>query len=68
MVSEDNGFDITISTNDMVAENEINEVPFGVELYDLSGRPVSNGNLAPGIYVARYRSNNGYRFEKFLKR
>nr|MCR4849023.1 T9SS type A sorting domain-containing protein [Bacteroidales bacterium] len=68
MVSEDNGFDITISTNDAVAENEINEVPFGVELYDLSGRPVSNGNLAPGIYVARYRSNNGYRFEKFLKR
>ena len=68
MVSEDNGFDITISSNDAIAENQIEEDPFDVELFDISGRPVSDGNLAPGIYVARYRSNNGYRFEKFLKR
>lgn len=68
MVSEDNGFDITISTNDAVAENEINEVPFGVELYDLSGRPVSNGNLAPGIYIKKYRTTQGCTVQKIVKR
>lgn len=68
MVSEDNGFDITISTNDAVAENNIDEVPFGVELYDLSGRPVSNGNLAPGIYLKKYRTTQGCTVQKFVKR
>ena len=68
MVSEDNGFDITISTNDAVAENEINEVPFGVELYDISGRPVSNGNLAPGIYIKKYRTTQGCTVQKIVKR
>ena len=68
MVSEDNGFDITISTNDAVAENNIDEVPFGVELYDLSGRPVSNGNLAPGIYIKKYRTTHGCTVQKIVKR
>ena len=68
MVSEDNGFDITISTNDAVAENNIDEVPFGVELYDLSGKPVSNGNLAPGIYLKKYRTTQGCTVQKFVKR
>lgn len=68
MISEDNGFDITISTNDAVAENNIDEVPFGVELYDLSGRPVSNGNLAPGIYLKKYRTTQGCTVQKIVKR
>lgn len=68
MTSEDNGFDITISSHDAVAENNIDEVPFGVEYFDVSGRPVSNGNLAPGIYVAVYRSNNGFTSKKIIKK
>lgn len=64
MISEDNGFDITVVTNDAVAENTIDDVPFDVELFDISGRAVPNGNLAPGIYVARYRSSNGYTTKK----
>lgn len=68
MVSEDNGFDITISSNDAVAENNIDEVPFGVELYDLSGRLVSNSNLAPGIYIKKYRTTQGCTVQKIVKR
>ena len=68
MVSEDNGFDITISSNDAIAENEIDEVPFGVEFFDISGRLMSKNDLAPGIYIKKYRTTNGCTVEKFLKR
>lgn len=69
MISNDNGSDITIALDHTgIAETEAEEEILGVELFDISGRPVSDGNLAPGFYVARYRTNNGYRFEKLLKR
>lgn len=68
MVSEDNGFDISIVTHDAVAENAIDEeVPFEVELFDVSGRPVSSNGLASGIYIKKYRTASGYTVKKNLK-
>ena len=68
MVSEDNGHDITISVNDALAENEVDEDPFDVEIFDISGRLVSQGDMAPGIYIKKYRTTKGCTVEKFLKR
>lgn len=68
MVSEDNGFDISISSNNVIAENQIEEDPFGVEIFDISGRPVSNSDLAPGIYLKKYRTTHGCTVHKFIKR
>ena len=68
MVSEDNGFDISIVTHDALAENEITEVPFDVELFDISGRPVFDGHLAPGIYIKKYRTAQGCTVQKIVKR
>lgn len=68
MVSEDNGFDITISSNDAVAENNLEESIGDEEWFDVSGRPVSNIGLASGIYIKKYRTTNGYTVKKFLKR
>ena len=67
MVSEDNGFDITISSHDALAENQPEE-PTGVEVYDVAGRPVASAELASGIYIKKYRTTNGYTVKKFLKR
>lgn len=67
MVSEDNGFDITISDNVAVTEHYDDEVPFGVELFDISGRPVSDGHLAPGIYLKKYRTTHGCTVQKIVK-
>lgn len=67
MVSDDNGFDITISSNDALAENQPEE-PMGVEVYDVAGRPVASAELASGIYIKKYRTTNGYTVKKFLKR
>lgn len=67
MVSEDNGFDITISTYNAIAESSLDEAPFGVELFDIYGRPVPDADLAPGMYIARYRNSNGYTVKKIFK-
>ena len=68
MVSEDNGFDITISSNYAIAENQIDEDPSSVEIFDISGRPVSNSNLTPGIYIKKYRTTHGCTVQKIIKR
>ena len=68
MVSDDNGFDITISSNDAIAENQLDEVPFDVEIFDITGRPVSDNNLAPGIYIKKYRTTQGCTVQKIMKR
>ena len=68
MISEDNGIDLSIiASNTEIAENDFNETILGVEMFDLSGRQVVDNNLAPGIYVARYRKGNNFTVRKFLK-
>lgn len=68
MVSEDNGFDISIVTHDAIAENDSNDDVLGVEVFDMSGRLVNNTNLRPGVYVARYHCGNGYTIKKIIKK
>lgn len=67
MISEDNGFDITIVAVDAVSENLTEEEILGVEVFDLTGRPVRESDLAPGIYIKKYRTANGYTVQKFVK-
>ena len=67
MVSEDNGFDITISTNNAIVENDSEEPIIDVEMFDLSGRQVNHNDLASGIYIKKYRTTNGYTVKKFMK-
>lgn len=69
MTSNDNGTDLTLSAapNDL-AENVLNENLSNAEIFDLSGRKIDKGGLAPGIYVARYRTEKGIRTKKLLKR
>ena len=68
MVSEDNGFDITIDSFDALAEadSEMDAV-LGVEFFDLSGRVVTSMGMAPGIYIKKSHTANGFTVEKFLK-
>ena len=68
MISEDNGFDISIATHDAIAENDSNDDVLGVEVFDMSGRLVNNTNLRPGVYVARYHCGNGYTIKKIIKK
>ena len=68
MVSEDNGMNLTITASTTeLAENGLDENNLGEEVFDLSGRPVSNKELASGIYIKKYRTADGYTVKKFLK-
>ena len=68
MVSNDNGSDITIALDHTgIAETEEEEEILGVEIYDLLGRRMEEGELTPGIYIVRYQTNKGVRVEKMLK-
>ena len=68
MISNDNGYDLTIvNSNVNVAEAEDDEEILGVEIYDLLGRRMEEGELTPGIYIVRYHTNKGVRVEKMLK-
>lgn len=69
MISEDNGMNLSItSPTTEIAENNSDEAILGVEVFDLSGRPVTNNEMASGIYIKKYRTTNGYTVKKFLKR
>lgn len=68
MISEDNGMDLTImSPSNEIVENGLNEAILEVEIFDLTGRPVTNKDLAPGVYIKKIRTANGYTVQKFLK-
>lgn len=68
MISNDNGTNLTITASTTeLAENELNEDILDVEILDLSGRTVTNKELASGIYIKKYRTANGYAVKKFLK-
>ena len=68
MISNDNGYDLTVVTSNAdVAETEEEEEILGVEIYDLLGRRMEEGELTPGIYIVRYQTNKGVRVEKMLK-
>lgn len=66
MISEDNGFDITIAANNAVAESLPEEEVLGVEVFDLSGRKVTDSDLASGIYIKKYRTTHGCTVQKVL--
>lgn len=66
MVSQDNGFDIHIVTNDAVDEDLAEEEIISVEVFDLLGRPMRDNDLAPGIYIKMYRTTKGYTVQKFM--
>lgn len=68
MISEDNGFDITIASHDAVAEGIVEENALGIEVFDLFGRQVNDNDLVPGIYIKKYRTANGYTVQKIVKR
>ena len=69
MISNNNGSDITItSPATEIAENDIDLKASAVEVFDISGRPMTHEDLAPGIYVARYKTEKGFKTKKFLKR
>ena len=69
MISNDNGTNLTITASTTeIAENNTDETILGVEVYDLSGRPVSNKESASGVYIKKYRTADGYTVKKFLKR
>lgn len=68
MISEDNGMNLTITDPTTgIVENSINETVLGVEVFDLSGRPVTDNEAASGIYIKKYRTANGYTVQKFVK-
>lgn len=68
MISEDNGTDLTIvGSGAAIAEFGDDVEILGVEVFDLSGRGVAETDLAPGIYIKKYRTANGYTVKKFLK-
>ena len=68
MVSEDNGMDLTITaTTTEIAESSLDENTTHFEVFDLSGRPVNNNELASGVYIKKYRTADGYTVKKFLK-
>jgi hypothetical protein len=69
MVSNDNGYDLTVvSSNADVAETEEEEEILGVEIYDLLGRRREEGELTSGIYIVRYQTKNGIVVKKIMKR
>ena len=68
MISEDNGMNLTITTpSNEIAENGIDETVLGVEVFDLSGRSVTNKEMSSGIYIKKCRTANGYMVKKYLK-
>lgn len=69
MISEDNGTDLTIvGSGTAIVENGIDLEASVVEVFDISGRPMTHEDLAPGIYVARYKTEKGFKTKKFLKK
>lgn len=69
MISNDNGSDITIALDHTgIAETEAEEEILGVEIYDLLGRRMEEGELTPGIYIVRYQTKNGIVVKKIMKR
>ena len=69
MVTEDNGFDITINSYDAVTEVVDDEEVVDVEMYDLSGRRVKENDVTPGVYIVKYRTKKGgITVKKILKR
>ena len=69
MVSEDNGMDLTITASSTeIAENDFDETINDVEIFDISGRPVANKELASGVYIKKYRTASGYTVQKIIKR
>lgn len=68
MISNDNGHDLTIALDHTgIAETEAEEEILGVEIYDLLGRRMEEGELTPGLYIVRYQTNKGIKVEKILK-
>lgn len=68
MISNDNGSDITIALDHTgIAETEAEDEILGVEIYDLLGRRMEEGELTPGLYIVRYQTNKGIKVEKILK-
>lgn len=69
MVSEDNGMNLTITASSTeIAENDFDETINDVEIFDISGRPVANKELASGVYIKKYRIASGYTVQKIIKR
>ena len=69
MISNNNGTDLNItSPTTEIAENDIDMEATAVEVFDISGRPMNHEDLTPGIYVARYKTEKGFKTKKFLKR
>lgn len=68
MISNDNGYDLTIvNSNADVAETVEEEEILSVEIYDLLGRRVDESEMTQGVYIVRYQTNKGVRVEKLLK-
>lgn len=66
MISNDNGTDLTIGEGNEIAESAMEEEILGMEIYDLSGRKMTDADLAPGLYIVRYITNKGVRAEKHI--
>lgn len=74
MISEDNGTDLTIGSNVGIAENTMIQEVAAIQIFDLSGRLVlttktlnlSSLNLTPGIYIAKYQTNNQQMIKKVV--
>ena len=66
MVSADNGMDISIGNNNAVAEEVLAEEGTRVELFDVTGKKMPDTDVAPGVYIAKYRYADGFKFEKLI--
>lgn len=69
MISNDNGTDLSIFGGGTEIAESYDDEEVLLEIYDLTGRRVSEENMAPGIYIARYSTKKGgITVKKILKR
>ncbi len=66
MISEDNGFDISIDSPTGLAEAPMEEEALDVKTYDITGKEMPGTNLAPGIYIFKYFYSNSCKSEKVV--